>query len=62
MSGGEESGHGEVVRWDAWGGWILPWLWKCVEILAVLWPAKVLEGFLVHTMSFITQHDFEMYI
>lgn len=51
--------HGEVERWDVWLGWIEPWLWKCVEVLAINVPGEIFTEFLRYTMGFLTAHSFE---
>ena len=49
----------ELERWDAWGRWILPWLWECVHILTITAPGEIFTEFLRVTMSFLTEHEFE---
>ena len=49
----------EVERWDFWAGWILPWLWMCVEVLTINAPGEIFTEFLRATMSFVTAHSFE---
>ena len=49
----------ELARWDAWGRWILPWLWACVEVLTIAAPGEIFTEFLRATMSFLTDHEFE---
>ena len=53
------SGEAEVERWDAWAGWILPWLWACVEVLTISAPGEIFTEFMRATMSFVTDHEFE---
>jgi len=53
------SGEAEVARWDPWAGWILPWLWMCVEVLTINAPGEIFTEFLRATMSFVTGHEFE---
>ena len=57
----EEEGHddhAEVERWDAWNGWWLPWLWTCVDVLAVKAPGEMFTNWLRETMAFLTNHEF----
>ena len=57
MAGGE---HGEELeRWDAWGRWLEPFLWVCVEVLLINAPASIFEGFMMATTGYLTGHDFE---
>ena len=49
---------GEVERWDAWLGWVLPWLWACVHVLTINVPSEIFESFMRETMQFLTGHKF----
>ena len=50
---GEESED----RWDAWGNWILPWLWLCLGILTINVPSDIIVEFIKSLMVYLTGNE-----
>ena len=62
-----EEAHGAVFdededddRWDYWGNWILPWLWKCVGILTINVPSALIGKCLKGFMKYLTGNSLKL--
>ena len=53
-----EDEHGACERWDFLCVFLWPWLWSCFEVAFINSPTLILEGFLRHTVGYVTGHEF----